>query len=238
MKQVRKTNVKRKILTTISLACAVLLGLGLFDAQATLTGPTYPAPGGNTWSGSGDAGLAGGADYVYGILNPAQYGQLFWGPWNTEDAVASGLDYALHNMAFDHISGNQAVWTGNSYYSHVGDNSPPSGTLATRFTATITGLGSSPWVLGSSVGRPDVPALADVTLASGFTANLLFEVWDGTGYVPLLNIPNNGLYTEYSFWGGFYSAPVPEPTTMIAGALLLLPFGASTLRMLRRNRTA
>lgn len=32
-------------------------------------------------------------------------------------------------------------------------------------------------------------------------------------------------------------APVPEPTTIIAGALLLLPFGASTLRMLRRNRT-
>lgn len=30
---------------------------------------------------------------------------------------------------------------------------------------------------------------------------------------------------------------VPEPTTVIAGALLLLPFGASTLRILRRNRT-
>jgi hypothetical protein len=29
---------------------------------------------------------------------------------------------------------------------------------------------------------------------------------------------------------------VPEPTTMIAGALLLLPLGASTLRILRRNR--
>ena len=29
---------------------------------------------------------------------------------------------------------------------------------------------------------------------------------------------------------------VPEPTTMIAGAMLLLPFGASTLRMLRKNR--
>ena len=34
-----------------------------------------------------------------------------------------------------------------------------------------------------------------------------------------------------------YLAPVPEPTTMIAGALLLLPFGASTLRILRK-RTA
>jgi hypothetical protein len=31
---------------------------------------------------------------------------------------------------------------------------------------------------------------------------------------------------------------VPEPTTMIAGALLLLPFGASSLRILRKTRTA
>lgn len=30
--------------------------------------------------------------------------------------------------------------------------------------------------------------------------------------------------------------PVPEPTTMISGALLLLPFGASTLRILRKGR--
>jgi hypothetical protein len=33
-------------------------------------------------------------------------------------------------------------------------------------------------------------------------------------------------------------AVVPEPTTMIAGALLLLPFGASTLRSFRRRRIA
>ena len=35
-----------------------------------------------------------------------------------------------------------------------------------------------------------------------------------------------------------FGTPVPEPTTMIAGALLLLPFGASTLRMLRKSRAA
>ena len=29
---------------------------------------------------------------------------------------------------------------------------------------------------------------------------------------------------------------VPEPTTIIAGALLLLPFGVSTIRILRRNK--
>ena len=31
---------------------------------------------------------------------------------------------------------------------------------------------------------------------------------------------------------------VPEPTTMIAGALLLLPFGASAMRFYRKSRTA
>lgn len=31
---------------------------------------------------------------------------------------------------------------------------------------------------------------------------------------------------------------VPEPTTMLAGALLLLPFGVSTLRILRKKRVA
>jgi hypothetical protein len=29
---------------------------------------------------------------------------------------------------------------------------------------------------------------------------------------------------------------VPEPTTLIAGALLLLPFGASMIQVLRRKR--
>jgi hypothetical protein len=32
--------------------------------------------------------------------------------------------------------------------------------------------------------------------------------------------------------------PVPEATTIIAGALLLLPLGASTLRVLRKQRLA
>ena len=35
--------------------------------------------------------------------------------------------------------------------------------------------------------------------------------------------------------GTLIPVPVPEPTTMIAGALLLLPFGASTLRIVRRR---
>lgn len=38
--------------------------------------------------------------------------------------------------------------------------------------------------------------------------------------------------------GQSYVIAVPEPTTILAGALLALPFGASLLRILRRNRAA
>jgi hypothetical protein len=55
----------------------------------------------------------------------------------------------------------------------------------------------------------------------------------------------NDLYTSASI--GYYVtldnvglnvSAVPEPTTMIAGALLLLPFGVSTLRALRKHRNS
>jgi len=48
---------------------------------------------------------------------------------------------------------------------------------------------------------------------------------------------NNGSYIPQTY-GTATLTPVPEPTTMVAGAMLLLPFGVSTLRMLRKSRTA
>ncbi len=49
-------------------------------------------------------------------------------------------------------------------------------------------------------------------------------------------IVNGGFVTVSQIEQSFEQ--IPEVTTMIAGALLLLPFGASTLRILRKNRTA
>jgi hypothetical protein len=64
----------------------------------------------------------------------------------------------------------------------------------------------------------------------------------GTAYVNIFSdVPFNKVIAtsnpDYAFEFDNV-AVVPEPTTMIAGALLLLPFGASTLRMLRKHRTA
>ncbi len=49
----------------------------------------------------------------------------------------------------------------------------------------------------------------------------------------LASLTANAYPTLDHFYVG--TTPVPEPTTMIAGALLLLPLGASTLRLLRRR---
>jgi hypothetical protein len=53
----------------------------------------------------------------------------------------------------------------------------------------------------------------------------------------LANLKAGGITDSYS--GNITStSPVPEPTTVIAGALLLLPFGLSTLRIIRKNSSA
>jgi hypothetical protein len=76
-------------------------------------------------------------------------------------------------------------------------------------------------------------------LAGGGTATFNFSGVGTVAVTPLAEGPfihPNGDYT-HSLEATFLFTPVPEPTTMIAGALLLLPFGASTLRILRK-RTA
>jgi len=80
--------------------------------------------------------------------------------------------------------------------------------------------------------------------AVGFTADsgvgaAAYLTFNGYQYNEntFFSFPNSGPYSPPIFGPNFQYNVVPEPTTMVAGALLLLPFGASTLRMLRR-RTA
>ena len=53
-----------------------------------------------------------------------------------------------------------------------------------------------------------------------------------------LNSVNGGFISISQVVQSFHQVPVPEPSTIIAGVLLLLPFGASTLRILRKRQTA
>lgn len=81
--------------------------------------------------------------------------------------------------------------------------------------------------------------------AADFWAEYTFEhpLSDTVAYIPETGGPYT-IYTATNDSGGYITyqidsvveSAVPEPTTMIAGALLLLPFGAGTLRILRKSR--
>ena len=74
--------------------------------------------------------------------------------------------------------------------------------------------------------------VADNSLMAGFTLTGTIN-WNGVNTTSGQEAPK----IEFDL-GHSALAPVPEPTTMIAGALLLLPFGASAFRKMRKARAA
>jgi hypothetical protein len=106
----------------------------------------------------------------------------------------------------------------------------------------IPGLTASGWT--SSPSTP-VGGLTSTASINGPATSLLdynSTFTGGTADQPpvLINFQvldaGNLVGNETLLWNGSEFDVVPEPTTMIAGASLLLPLGASTLRILRRNR--
>jgi len=92
-------------------------------------------------------------------------------------------------------------------------------------TATIHAYDpTNPYLVAAraALGMTDAQLQADSNGAYGVVALNLYTSLDQNGNPTGLAQDQLGI--------------VPEPTTMIAGALLLLPFGASTLRVLRKNR--
>ena len=69
------------------------------------------------------------------------------------------------------------------------------------------------------------------TAAAGMLSNVQAD--SGITYAQLFGLVGSAGADEQGF-----VVPVPEPTTVIAGLLLLLPLGASTLRIVRKNRLA
>jgi hypothetical protein len=72
------------------------------------------------------------------------------------------------------------------------------------------------------------------TIAPGASGSVFIRS-DAAAYTTsIANIIDGGIADAATF----APAPVPEPTTLLAGALLLLPFGASAVRILRKNKTS
>jgi hypothetical protein len=140
----------------------------------------------------------------------------------TSLATQIGQNYLI---SFDAVNGSRWFNSGQQnvpYFGPVLTVQASGGALETYSSAADLPPGNLP--------VPPVGNLLPVVLNYQFTANstiTTLTIMDVTG-----RDSNAGWIDNVQI------SAVPEPTTMIAGALLLLPFGASAIRILRRNRQA
>jgi len=152
-------------------------------SQATLMGPTYPAPGLNGLSASGSGlGKSGGVTYSFSGFDSNAYENLYWGQWATSTIGASldggspltGLENMSFNLGQSSFPNGWAVWTGQSSwtYKQFIYSSFITAPISTRLTIKVTDSSSNPVTLiaPNTVGGPSVGALAPVL--GNFNANL------------------------------------------------------------------
>ena len=160
---------------------------------------------------------------LYNPSNPNDLVQLFGG-----GTAAGAIEYVKFVGGHLNTSINGSTWVDQ-------------GNFPTTFGMYLNGPGNgyTPFYSQSSLNGGDQHVVAyqgyagrTITIAGSPVA------WDANSYVlGWEDLPFASSDLDYQDMVLLVSeiTPVPEPTTMIAGALLLLPFGASTLRILRRK---
>jgi len=233
-----------KFVTITAIAATVL-----FTSQALASAPMpapWPAPGGNTASGTGiSPAHAGGKTWTLGGFNDNAYSDLYYGigdypapsyafnPAGPSLTMDGSRDVLSFNAAQSDLENGKAVWTGTTNFVTYNFGNQ---VIPTRFTLTITDLSNNTLALtaaSSIVGLPSsLGAVLDVQ--SGFNANWLFEADGPSGsddFRPsLVMYDDKALYQTYTYpqyehrssVGGafYYTAPIPEPETyalMLAG---------------------
>ncbi len=129
------------------------------------------------------------------------------------------VGFYAHGQPFDKITGT--IMSGAAFES-PGLRAPGWVSSGNDIAASITG--SAVNALAFIAHFADTPPLPGAT--PPFLLN--FEVFNTGGEVGRTTLQ----------WTGYEFDVVPEPSTMLAGLLLLLPFGVTTLRFARRNRAA
>jgi hypothetical protein len=223
--QKQKENMKIRKLQIAILAASLA---GAMSASATIYSDTdfssmgyyngaYVAgsPGYAALAYTGDDDAVVGVKGPLGLLNSLSMSFVFSNPIDTGNApfaafgISDNSTWVADNHRLDVISENGNQLIGTSLV-HVWD-----------------------WTLNGGAGG-DVTGMSGVTLNSILATYGTWEIMRAYAYIGDTGGPSSGSVDINSIT----VSPVPEPTTMIAGALLLLPFGASTLRMLRKRQTA
>jgi hypothetical protein len=210
----------KKLLNTGTLGCVIVLGLAT-SATASLYDISFTATDGSTVWASGSINVSDGVA-TSGTLNFQGSGWVtFPGTYNLN------TDYSRPAGNYPELNTSVGYASPNIY-----------GNFDNVFTS------SSPYI--DNAGLLFTVEVPNQTIYGG-TGTLIEEVfltYNGGSQYGLWDDFNVGAgadaspIAQYEFLGTFTATPVPEPTTVIAGVLMLLPFGASALRMLRKKVVA
>jgi hypothetical protein len=208
------------------------------------------------------------SDTLYNLVNyneSLQIGDKTFSGFSFTESGLTSFNAANIIVTATEVGGNYYLtWGGN--ISLVSGGGPTTADLLLGYTVTATSgkifaidqsyTGSAQPTLGTyiSVAETAVVPGGDGTIVASSYLNQTITSTSFTTIGAILNPsqPILNVTKDIGFGttdGGFVTisqivqsfdqvVPVPEPTTIIAGALLLLPLGASTLRILRRNRMA
>ena len=230
-----------KLRNSVIVVAAVAMAATIQTAQADLTLAQAAAGGtisiddktfsGFSYTESGLTSFDPNNITVTAYYNPVTgYDYLSWkGNISFVSASTASADIVLNYIVTANVGAIDMIdqaYTGSSQH----------GLLAVDETAATGSFGGT--VVGTShlqIGDlSDPPAEANDLLNIVPPETALYVTKDIALSVTLLPGQTYGFVTISEVTQSFHQ--VPEPTTMIAGALLLLPLGASTLRILRRNR--
>jgi hypothetical protein len=237
----KKENMKK---LQLAILAAGLAGAMSASASVTISGSDFNNPLlVASYNGTYVAAPSGHMHLAYGLVDPIGDAVVgVRGPLGTLNSLSMSFQYS------------NPIGTGNAPFAAFGvsvDGLWGSGSAYEYNIISENGnqlIGTSlvhvwDWNLNGGAGG-DVPGLSGVTLNSilgvGNSYNSVafgnLQVMRAYAYIGDTGGPSSGSVDINSITVGAYE--VPEPTTMVAGALLLLPFGASTIRMLRKSRTA
>jgi hypothetical protein len=225
----------------IAIFVATTMAAMIQTAQASMTLAQLAAGGtisvgDKTFSGFSyqDSGLTSfNPDQI--IVTATESGGIDYLTWSGNMSYLSGGDGSA-DLVLNYIVTANAGKIDMIDQSYTG--SAQHGFLAVDETAAIGNFGGT----RAGFSHLQVGDLSDppVEIAQGDNLNIIpsQSVLYVTKDIGLAVVSPNGGYITISRVSQSFHQAVPEPTTIIAGALLLLPFGASTLRILRKSRTA
>ncbi|MFT7220493.1 MAG: hypothetical protein ACI8Z1_002110 [Candidatus Azotimanducaceae bacterium] len=227
---------KVKILA-VSLICLFAF---VSSTNAAVLGPTYPAPGGNTFSGSG-SGTEGGANWNYGGFDSGAYDQMWFGLNNTDYGISgAGLHGSANPFVLFSVSGTTAEWRADTTWKISTSTTDEHKDAQTRLLMDVSGLGTNPWItdlVGIGLGAfLNIGAVVDLSAGSAFSLNWEIEADTGSGWQNLngpsgvqQHADHDGFNNSSFATGFYYTESVPAP-----GGLLLLALGFVAMGLKRR----